>query len=153
MNKVLLAVDDSRGGNACVSTCLRLFASRPPQMVLLLHVNQLGGRSLVHDRISDAELATLHEDLETSGLLKELADKSRAVLEHHRKVLEQGGLTAVKTLIGFGHVADEIVKTAREEAAEIIIIGACRTLMQKFLMGNISKEVIDKADIPILLAK
>jgi len=153
MNKVLLAVDESKGGNACVSTCLRLFASRPPQTILLLHVNQLGGRSLVHDRISDAELATLREDLETSGVINELADQSRTILEHHRKVLEQGGLTAVKTLIGFGHVADEIINTARAEEAELIIMGACRTLMQKFLMGSVSKEVVDKAEIPVLLAK
>lgn len=153
MNKVLLAVDESKGGNACVSTCLRLFAARPPQEVVLLHVNELGGKSLVHDRISDAELATLHEDLEASGVMKELASKSRVVLEHHRKTLEQGGLTRIKTLIGFGHVADEIVKAAKNEGAELIIIGACRTLMQKLLMGDISKAVANKADVPVLLAK
>ena len=43
--KILIAVDGSKGAKVSVDTCIRLFASCPPESVVLLHVQQYGGGS------------------------------------------------------------------------------------------------------------
>ena len=54
MRKILLAVDASKGSDACVKACARIFSAAPPESVILLHVQQLGGGpTLMHDRMSD----------------------------------------------------------------------------------------------------
>lgn len=153
MKKVLLPVDDSRGARAGVQACIRLFGARPPASVLLLHVLQPGGKSLLHDRISDPELATLREQLEASGKMEDLERASRYVLDAHAKLLQKGRLSRVRTLTRFGHVAEEIIRAAEEEKVDMIIIGSSRTLLQKLLMGDVTREVADKATVPVLIAR
>lgn len=153
MKKVLLPVDDSKGARAGVQACIRLFGSRPPASVLLLHVLQPGGKSLLHDRISDPELTTLREQLEASGKLDDLEQASRKILQVHEKLLHRGRLSRIKTLTRFGHVADEIIKAAEEEKVDMIIIGSSRTLLQKLLMGDVTRQVADKAKVPVLIAR
>lgn len=153
MKKVLLPVDDSPGARAGVQTCIRLLGTRPPASVLLLHVLQPGGKSLLHDRISDAELATLREQLESSGTMARLEQAAQGILESHRKRLQRGRLARVRTITRFGRVAEEIVKAAAEERADMIIIGSSRTRLQKLLMGDVAREILDKAKAPVLLAR
>ena len=153
MKKVLLPVDDSQGARAAVRTCVRLFGARPPASVLLLHVLQPGGRSLLHDRVSDAELATLREQLENSGTMSKLERAAQDILEFHRKRLQRARLPHIRTITRFGHVAEEIIKAAAEERSDVIIIGSSRTRLQKLLMGDVVREVLDEAKSPVLLAR
>lgn len=153
MKTVLLPVDDSQGARAAVQACIRLFGAHPPASVLLLHVLQPGGRSLLHDRISDAELATLREQLENSGMMAKLEQAAQDILESHSKRLRRGRLPRIRTITRFGHVADEIIKAAAEEKADMIIIGSSRTRLQKLLMGDVAREILDTAKAPVLLAR
>src|SRR3990167_970245 len=120
MKKLLLPVDDSQGARASVQTCIRLFGSRPAVSVLLLHVLQPGGKSLLHDRISDPELATLKRQLEASGKMQELEQAALNIFDTHRKLLRENHLSRIKTLTRFGHVADEIIKAAAEQETDQI---------------------------------
>jgi nucleotide-binding universal stress UspA family protein len=154
MKKILLAVDASKGGSACVETCARVFSAMPPKTVILLHVEQVGGGpTLMHDRISDAEIETLKEELEGSEVEESMQQKAREILATHRKKLEKHGFHGIKTLAKTGHVAEEILKAAREQGAELIIIGNTRSLMAKLMMGDVTKEVAHHAEVPVLLAR
>ncbi len=153
MKKILLALDDSRGAKACVKACINLFASVPPEIVILLHVQQFGGPTVIHDRISDSELSTLSEDIQGSEFLKMLARKSNEILLSHRKELESHGITAIKTIIKSGHITEAILNTANEEEADMIIIGNTRNLVDKLMMGDITKGVLKKAQGVVLLAR
>ncbi len=154
MKTILLAVDLSKGGRACVETCARLFSPMPPEEVILLHIEQVGGGpTLMHDRISDAEMETLKEELEGTEALETIRETARAILATHRKTLEQRGFRGIKTLAKTGHVAEEILKTAREQGAELIIIGNTRGLVAKLMMGDVTKEVAHHAEVPVLLAR
>jgi nucleotide-binding universal stress UspA family protein len=154
MNTILLPVDASKGSDACVDFFVRLFAAKPPQAVILLHVEQVGGGpTLMHDRISDAELETLREELEGTEALEAMQEVSRTILARHRKKLRQHGFRSVVALGRTGHVAEEILKAAREERAELIIIGNTRTRLGKLMMGDVAKEVANHAEVPVLLAK
>ena len=153
MKKLLIPVDDSKGARAGVQTCIRLFGSRPAVSVHLLHVLQPGGKSLLHDRISDPELGTLKRQLEAAGKMEELERAALGILDTHRKVLQEKRLSRIKTLLRFGHVADEIVKAATELEADVIILGSSRTLLQKLLMGDVVREVVANATVPVLIAR
>ena len=153
MKKLLLPVDDSQGARASVQTCISLFGSRPAVNVLLLHVVQPGGKSLLHDRISDPELATLQRQLDASGKMEELERVALTILDSHRNFLQENRMSRIKTLMRFGHVADEIVKAATEQEADLIILGSSRTLLQKLLMGDVVREVIANAKVPVLIAR
>jgi nucleotide-binding universal stress UspA family protein len=152
--KILIAVDNSKGAKACVDTCLRTFSGSSPQTVTLLHVQQYGGGgTLVHDRISDPELETLKEGLKDMGRLDGMQKASQEILDGHKAALQKGGLKEVKTIIRSGHVAEEILKGAKEEGANMIIIGNTRGMLDRLMMGDVTKEVIGRAEVPVLLAK
>jgi nucleotide-binding universal stress UspA family protein len=154
MRKVLLALDAAKGSDECVKACARIFAAAPPKSVVLLHVQQLGGGpTLMHERMSDAEIETLKEELDRSDALENLQARSQALLESHRKKLQRQGIRATKMIVRTGHVAEEILNTARDEGVELIIIGNTRGAVAKFMMGDLVKAIVSGAKVPVLLAR
>jgi len=153
MKKVLLAVDDTLGSNTALKTFLDLFSSMRPETVILLHVEQFGGKSVLHDRISDTDISALLEALKGTDIQEMMDKKSQEILECYKKPLEEKGVTGIKTVIKAGHPADEILKTAKEEGAEMILMGSKGKRMHTLLLGSISREVANRAEIPVLIAR
>jgi len=53
-----------------------------------------------------------------------------------------------------GVPAEEIMKVAQEEGAELIITGYNgKTIMQRMISGSVSKEIEKNAPVPVLVAK
>ena len=153
MNNVLVAVDSSKGSRACVAVCARLFADRPPTTVILVHVVQYGGPAAADGLASDAELSELRQTLEGSPQLEALTAKAEAMIATHRTFLEEHGLRDLRTVIKTGRPADEILRAAAESKAEIIIIGNTRSLINKLMMGDVTRQVASAATVPVLLAR
>lgn len=153
MKKVLLAVDDTTGSNAALTTFLDLFSCARPEAVILLHVERFGGKSVLHDRISDTDISVLLESLQGTELKEILDKKAEEILDRYKKPLEAKGVTGIKTVIKAGHPAEEILKTAKEEGADMIIIGSKGKRMHTVLLGSVSREVANNADIPVLVAR
>ena len=128
MRKILLALDAAKGSDTCIRVCARIFGAEPPKSVILLHVQQPGGGpTLMHDRMSDTEIETLKEELSRTDAFEQQQRASKALLESHRKKLARSGIRATKMIVKTGHVAEEILNTAREERVELIIVGNTRT--------------------------
>src|SRR5512135_2960567 len=121
MKKILIAVDETSGSKAVLSVFQNLV--RPPEEVLLLHVERLEGKSLMIDMLSDAELETLKESLKGSEYKEKLDRKAEQILSYFKKELESSGLINVRTIIREGIPADEIIKVAEEQNADLIIVG------------------------------
>ena len=153
MNRVLIAVDGSKGSRACIETCVSLFAGRPPPTVILLHVLGYGGPSAVDGMSSDAELAGLREALEGSPQLDERKAKAEAMFAAPRAYFEQHGFRDLKTVIKSGRPAEEIVAAAAEHGAELIVVGNTRSLLNKLMLGDVAHQVAKKAAVPVLLAR
>lgn len=153
MKKVLLAVDDTKGSNAALTTFLDLFSCARPEAVILLHVERFGGKSVLHDRISDTDISVLLEALKGTELKEILDKKAEEILECYKKPLKEKGVTGIKTVIKAGHPAEEILKTAKEEGADMIIIGSRGKRMHTVLLGSVSREVANNAEIPVLVAR
>lgn len=153
MKKILIAVDDSKGSDTSINRFAELFGCRIPETVVLLYVQKIEGRSLMDEMLGDAEMSTLKEMLKGTEYQKMLNKKAEKIISYHRKNLEEKGMKGIKTIIKEGHPADEILKTAKEENAEMIIMGSRGKRMHTLLMGSVSREVANTAEIPVLLIK
>lgn len=153
MKKILLAVDDTKGANAAFSFCSDICPGIRPEGVVLLFVERFEGKSLIAEMLGDAEASTLREALQGTEYKETLDKKARAILDRYKKNLEEKGLTGIKTVIKSGHPADEILNTAREENAGMIVIGSRGRRTSHLFMGSISREVANRSEIPVLLVK
>jgi len=152
MKKVLVAVDDTKGSKAVFSVFRNLV--RPPEEVILLHVERLEGKSLMIDMLGEAELSTLKESLKGTEYKENLDRKAAQILTYYKKELENGGLITIKTVIREGIPADEILKVAEEENVDLIIVGdSGKNGMVRFITGRVGKEVERNAMVPVLLGK
>jgi nucleotide-binding universal stress UspA family protein len=52
-----------------------------------------------------------------------------------------------------GHPADEILETAQEKNADIILIGSAGKRVSHLFMGSVSREVVNRAEIPVLVVR
>jgi nucleotide-binding universal stress UspA family protein len=154
MKKILIAVDDTRSSKAAVSECTgTLCKSVKPESVTLLYVEKYEGRSLMDEMLGDAEMSTLKDVLEGTEYKKKLDAKASAILDHYKKHLESNGVSNVKPLIKEGHPAEEILNAASEEGVEMIIVGSRGKRASHRFMGSVSREVVNNADIPVLIVK
>ena len=153
MKKVLLAVDDTKGSHSALNTFIDLFSCMRPDTVVLLNVQQFGGKSVLHDRISDTDISVLLEVVKGTEIQELLDKKSKDILESCKKSLEDNGVKGIKTVIKAGHPAEEILKTVKEEGAGMIIMGSKGKRMHTVLLGSISREVVNSAEVPVLIAR
>lgn len=153
MNKVLIAVDDTKGSKNAVTTCTNMCKCIRPETVVLVYVEKFEGRSLMDEMLGDAELSTLKDVLEGTEYKAKLDAKAQAVMDFYRKKLEESGVTGIKPVVKMGHPADEILKTAKEENAGMIILGSRGKRTSYLFMGSVSREVANNAEVPVLLVK
>ena len=152
MKKILIAVDETSGSKAVLSVFHNLV--RPPEEVLLLHVERLEGKSLMIDMLSEAELSTLKESLKGSEYKEGLDRKAEQILNYFKKELESSGLINVRTIVREGIPADEILKVAEEQNVDLIIVGDNgKKGFLRLITGCVSKEVEKNAMVPVLVGK
>ena len=68
-------------------------------------------------------------------------------------MLNDAGITAIKSVVKEGRPTDEILATAKEEAAELIVIGSRGERRHDFLIGSVSREVANTSPISVLLTR
>jgi len=84
---------------------------------------------------------------------EKLDRKAKKVLDYFKKALEEKGVTGVKPVIKEGHPAEEILKIAQEECAEMIVLGSRGKRLHNLFMGSVSREVANRADVSVLITR
>jgi nucleotide-binding universal stress UspA family protein len=159
MNKILVAVDDTKGSLQVVEILKSLLGgcsgcSCIPETIILLYVQKPEGRSVMSDLLlSVSEMETLKESLQGTEYQAQLDQKAEMVLNYFKDLLEKQGFSGIKPLVVEGHPAEEILKAAREEEAEMIIMGSRGKRLHNLWMGSISREVANNAEMAVLIAK
>lgn len=152
MKKILIPVDGSKG----TKDIFKVFGNivRPAEEVILLHVEQLGGKSLMLDMLGDAEMATLRESIEDTPFKEKLDEQAGKIIAYCRGKLETIGSQNIRTLVREGIPAEEILKVAAEEKVDLIILGYnSSTGMGRLISGSVTKDVERGARVPVLVAK
>jgi nucleotide-binding universal stress UspA family protein len=151
MEKVLIAVDETRGSRATIPAFQNLI--RKPRTVILVTVQRLEGDSLVIDMLGEAEMETLRESLKDSEYKAALDRKARNTLDSYAWELRHEGVT-VKKVVREGPPADEILKVAWEERVDLIITGhSCKNFLTRLIKGSVSREIRKNCRVPFLVAK
>jgi nucleotide-binding universal stress UspA family protein len=159
MNKILVAVDDTKGSLQVVETLKNLLGgcsdcSCMPGTILLLYVQKPEGRSVMSDLLlSASEMETLKESLQGTEYQAQLDQKAEVVLNYFKDLLEKQNFSGIKPLAIQGHPAEEILKVAREEEAEMIVMGSRGKRLHNLWMGSISREVANNAEMAVLIAR
>ena len=108
MKKILIPVDGSRGTKDIFAVCASIV--RPAEEVILLHVEQLGGKTLMLDMLGEAEMSTLRESIQGTPFKERLDEVAGKILGHYRAKLEGLGARNIRTLVREGVPAEEILK-------------------------------------------
>jgi len=153
MKKVLIAVDDTKGTKSTFSLCSNLCSCLKPESITLVYVEKFEGRSLIDEMLGDAEIATLKDVLTGSEYKEALDKKAHRVLNFYKGALKDCGGTKVNTLIREGHPADEILNAATDIGADLIMVGSRGNRVSHTFMGSVSREVVNRAEIPVFVAK
>jgi nucleotide-binding universal stress UspA family protein len=152
MKKVLIAVDETEGSKSVLSVFNNMV--RPPETVVLVHVQRLEGKSMMIDMLGEAEMATLRESLRGTEHKEALDRQSQKILNYYKKELDNGGLVNVKTVVRDGVPSEEILKVAQEEGVDLIITGCSgKSVMQRLVSGCVSRDLEKNGPVPVLVAK
>jgi nucleotide-binding universal stress UspA family protein len=95
----------------------------------------------------------LKESLQGTEHQAQLDQKAEKVLNYFKDLLEKQGFSGIKPLSLQGHPAEEILKAAREEEVEMIIMGSRGKRLHNLWMGSISREVANNAEMAVLIAR
>jgi len=152
MKKVLVAVDNPNDSKGILSLLCELVST--PEEVVLLHVEQLEGNSLMTAMLGDAEMSTLKETVKDTEHKEALDKNAEKVLTYCKNKLIHSGLTSVRTIMRAGDPSEEILKVAEDEGVELIIVGCSgKSRIRRYLTGCASREVEKNAKVPVLIAK
>jgi len=154
MKKILIAVDDTKSTRDIFTKCTHVCKCMAPEELLLLYVEKFEGRSLIDAMLGDAELSTLKEVLEGTEYQEALDKKANTILNYYQKALEGNApFPNVKALVKTGHPAEEILNTAQENDVDMILVGSKGKRGARWLMGSVSREVVNMAECPVLVVK
>lgn len=151
MEKVLIAVDGSKGSRAVIPAFRDLI--RKPRTVVLVTVQRLLGDSLVIDMLGDAEMRTLRESLKDTEHQEALDSAAGLILARYAWELRSEGV-AVKKVVRDGPPAEAILQVAREEGVDLIITGnSCKGFWGRMLKGSVSRDIRRNGVVPVLVAR
>lgn len=94
------------------------------------------------------------EFLRTESIDRGLRDAAEKVVAEAREIASAAGLDHVRTRIGQGHAADEILATARQLENDLVVMGTYGwTGVSKAIMGSTTSRVITHASAPVLVVR
>ena len=125
-----------------------------PDEIILLYVEKFAGRSLMDEMLGEAELSTLQEVVQGTEFKEAMDRKADRILGYYKSALEERSpVPNIRTMVKSGIPAEEIVKTAKDEDASMILIGSRGKRVSHLFMGSVSREVANTSDRPVLIVK
>lgn len=141
--KILVAFDGSPHSIQALDIAVKM-AKKFQTEISLIYVYSIQGFALTQFEMQ-VEGTARWVELEHQG--------GENILKEGQEIAHSKGLK-IKTLLKEGHIVEEILKIAREEKMDLIILGA-RGLsrMKEMLLGSVSVGVTRHAPCPVLVAK
>ena len=154
MKKILLAVDNTKGSEQAVKTVASWGKAFQPESVVLLNIQQLYGHSLVGEGLeSEQDIEETSEALQGSERMEQFNAASDKILTYFTGLLNQAGYSNIKSIIKQGHPAEQILETANDEGVELIVLGSRGGRLHNLLLGSVSREVSNTANMSVLVAR
>jgi nucleotide-binding universal stress UspA family protein len=150
--KVLYPTDFSELAETAKDYALKLREAGAEEGVLLHVISPLEFSLPQFDDPFALDVASLYAHL--PEIEKEILKRHQEMLEMLSQEFEKAGFK-VKKLLTVGTPSDEIVRVAKEEDVNVIVIGYHgKGLIERILeIGSTAKAVIKKAECPVLVVK
>jgi nucleotide-binding universal stress UspA family protein len=142
---IVVCYDGSPGAARAVDAAGTLFPGRP---AIVLYVSP----SVAAQRIRTTSVATVRDEL-----IEEVRVAARreaaAVAEQGTRLARRAGLEARPLTVEVGDgTVDAIVRVATKESAAAVVIGRpSRTRLGSLLPGSISRGVVDRCPLPVVV--
>lgn len=155
MDKILLAVDDTKTSLQICDKMADIFCKCIPETIILLYVQKiLTGEHVMDDLvITESEWNTLKESLEGTDHQKRREEKAKKVMDHFVGHLHQKGISGIQPVVKEGHAAERILEVAKNEKVDMIVMGCRNSRMHNLFIGSVSREVVNNAEVSVLLIK
>jgi len=140
MKRILVPVDGSDAATHAAGWAAGLAAQTGAELILLHVHHSPGSETLALGSMEPAEIAGAEQRIAAPSLDKALA--------------RIGNAAPVRTRVSLGEAADEIVAIARQEQADLIVIGS-RGLspVKELLLGSVSEKVIRHAHCAVTVVR
>jgi len=151
--KILVAVNETKGSKNAVAKFVEMFSVCRAESIVLLYVEKFDASFVMDEMLGESEIKALMEAVQGTEYKEMLDKKAQTILNYYKKLLEDNGMTGIKTVAKMGHPAEEILAAVEEEGVDMIVIGSRGKRFEPLLMGSVSREVLEKADMPVLVIK
>ncbi len=151
--KILVAVNETKGSKNAVAKFVDMFSVCRADSIVLLYVEKFDASFVMDEMLGESEIKALMEAVQGTEYKEMLDRKAQTILNYYKKLLEDNGMTGIKTVARMGHPAEEILAAVEEEGVDMIVIGSRGKRFEPLLMGSVSREVLEKADLPVLVIK
>ncbi len=150
MKKILIALDYSEAAELVAGKGFELAAAMNAEVTLLHVLSDITYySSLNYSPITGFDTFSTM-DIVQNNSRGELMDASEKFLEFFKE--KYSGNLRVDTMIGEGDFADEILKSAAEKNADIIVLGTHgRKGIEKIFMGSVAEKVLRKSTFPLFI--
>jgi nucleotide-binding universal stress UspA family protein len=142
--RILAAVDGSKAGSRGLREAVRIAKAGRAQLYILHVVNEFYA------------FASLDGAAAGAGLVPMLRDDGRRILARAKALAEKQGVrpkTVLRETIG-GPAADAIVREAKKQRADLIVLGTHgRRGLRRLVLGSDAEQVLRSAAVPVLLVR
>lgn len=146
--KIVLAVDGSRYSHWAVDLLLHIPLADTPE-IHVLHVVDV--EAITHPFLTP-RLAPQYRGVIQTEVEKNMLAGNRLVAEVGERLRARWNI--VQSVVERGHVAEQIIAKAKQEEADLIILGSRgRSDIAAFLMGSVSQKVATYAPCSVLVVK
>ena len=142
-NNVLVATDGSRYGDAAVSEAVNIAGSCNSRLIVM---------SVIPSE-TESPFDIVHLEMH-KDLISERESKAAEEIVKAAKALAEKQGVSVRGFILAGRPYEAIIETAKENKADLIVVGSHgRTGLAKLLMGSVTERVIGLTECAVLVVK
>ena len=144
--RILVAVDGSAASNKGLREAIRLAKAEGARLCIVHVVDEFPAFAAM-DGMAAAS---------TGDLVPWLREGGKRVLARAQAVAEKQGVRSkavLREMIG-GPAADKVVREARKQRADLIVLGTHgRRGMRRLVLGSDAEQVVRTASVPVLLVR
>jgi nucleotide-binding universal stress UspA family protein len=141
--RIVLSVDGSPDSNKAVTVAGEMALAKGSEVIV------------VHGRDIAVAPPAPPAPLPPAQIVPETEDEAQRLVDEAVQELQQAGVSARGRVLPFrGRLAQQIIDTAREESADLIVLGSRgMSRLQEIVIGSVANKVIHLSPYPVLLAR
>jgi nucleotide-binding universal stress UspA family protein len=149
--KILVPLDGSQHSLRALEIATQI-AKKFDGKITLIHVYSVGAKAVVMTEPTTPNVPIM-APADFSRVMEAAQEAGKAILSHGREKVGSEGIQ-VETLLEEGHSVKELLKAARDDEFDLIVMGARGvSRIREILLGSVSDGVIRNAPCPVLVTK